>query len=506
MQRQLEEAAKANDALLQTRNDRWYPTFHIAARAGWINDPNGLCYFQGRHHVFFQHHPAGTEWGPMHWGHVSSEDLLTWRREAIALAPSFPGDADGVFSGSAVVDDDGVLNLIYTGNAWGPGGPDSEGSRQCQMLATSTDGVTFEKQGVIIESPDKADFRDPKVWRESGVWQMVVAARSDENRGQVWRYSSSDLRNWTFERIEYEDPDPNVYMLECPDLFELDGKWVLIYSPMTTARSTGYASRNGHNCGYVIGDWSLEEGFTPETDFTPIDWGHEFYAPQTYLAPDGRRIMYGWMGGFTVPLASQAHDGWSGQLTVPRELSIGPDGLLRAVPVSECDELRLTTEDCGPVNLGVSEEKVLVSADEGAEGVEIELEIDLAHTTAEQVGLNIHRTDQGGATWVAYDDLSRRVVVDRRTGAELNTGYRSAPVPESAGAGIEGKRGTLKLRVLVDRGSVEVFIGEGEYTISSFSFPVDGPRSLSIVSVMGETALTSLKVHRLGTIWAEPDR
>ena len=494
MQHELDQATKANDALLRTRDDRWYPTFHIAARAGWINDPNGLCHFDGRHHVFFQHHPASTLWGPMHWGHVSSADLVTWRREPLALAPSLPEDADGVFSGSAVVADDGLLRLFYTGNVWGPDGKDHPGGRQCQMLATSRDGVTFEKRGVVVESPGLADFRDPKVWRRDGRWWMVLGVRSAEDRGQVWLYSSTDLERWTFERVTYEDPDPDVYMVECPDLFELDGKWVLLYGPMTTARPTGYAFRNGHNCGCVVGGWSPETGFVAETTLRPIDWGHEFYAPQTYLAPDGRRIMVGWMGGFTLPLASQRDDGWSGQLAVARELSLTPDGPLRAVPIRELTALRRGSRDLGACTLAPDEERVIA---EGDDGVEIELEIDLSRTTAEQVGLNVHRTGAGRSTWVGFDALARRVVLDRRTVGTMNAGYRSAPV---------GDVDQLRLRVLVDRGSVEVFVGDGDAAVSSLSFPADGPRSVSLAAAMGEATISSLAVHRLGTIWAEPDR
>ena len=139
MKEQLERAEQGVAALLAERNERWYPTFHIAAKAGWINDPNGLSYFNGRYQVYFQHHPFGTQWGPMHWGHVSSEDLVTWRREPIAMAPSIEADRDGVFSGSAVVGDDGKLYAYYTGHRWRNGINEDEGNLQVQCLATSRD-------------------------------------------------------------------------------------------------------------------------------------------------------------------------------------------------------------------------------------------------------------------------------------------------------------------------------------------------------------------------------
>src|SRR6478609_5592988 len=127
-----------------TRNDRWYPKFHIAATAGWINDPNGLCHFNGRYHVYCQHNPFDSNWGLMYWGHVSSSDLITWRREPIALAPSVEEDRDGVFSGSAVVSDDGELIAYVPGVGWRNGVNEDEGSLQVQFMGVSEDGVVFE--------------------------------------------------------------------------------------------------------------------------------------------------------------------------------------------------------------------------------------------------------------------------------------------------------------------------------------------------------------------------
>ena len=323
----LARAETAVSALLRTRNDRWYPGFHIAAKAGWINDPNGLCFLNGRYHVYFQHHPFGSSWGLMHWGHVSSADMVTWRREPIALAPSIEADRDGVFSGSAVVSDDGRLVVYYTGHRWRNGRDEEQGNLQVQCWATSEDGVTFEKQGVAVESPpDLLHSRDPKVWRIGDSWCLVLGVCSAEGRGQVWLYTSPDLKNWQFDRVVYEDPA--AYMLECPDMFPLGDKWVILYCPMGP-KPSGYQARNGHNAGYVVGNWSPGEAFEQLTDYRPLDWGHNFYAPQTFEAPDGRRILYGWMGSFTLPPAPQQTDSWSGQLTVPRELTLGPDLALR---------------------------------------------------------------------------------------------------------------------------------------------------------------------------------
>jgi len=493
MEEQLERAEQGVDALLRTRRDRWYPTFHIAARAGWINDPNGLSYFHDRYQVFFQHHPFSTEWGPMHWGHVSSPDLVTWRREPIAMAPSIEADRDGVFSGSAVVSDDGKLVVYYTGHRWRNGVNEDDGNLQVQCMAVSDDGVNFHKLGTIVECPDGLlHFRDPKVWRTGDTWYMVFGACSADKRGQVWLYTSQDMRSWAFDRVVYEDPDPDVFMLECPDMFPLGDKWVIGYCPMGP-RPQGYVGRNGHNAGYVVGSWQPGEAFHQETDYRLCDWGHNYYAPQTMLAPDGRRLVFGWMGSFTLPVATQAEDGWCGQLTVPRELTLGEDLHVHAVPARELTALREDTVDFGSFELGANEDKLLL---EDAESVEIELEVDLTRTTSERVGLNVHKTPDGHHTFVCYDDLAHRVVIDRRDSGKGDRGYRGAPFTGDH----------LSLRVLVDRGSIEVFVNGGQETVTSFSFPNEGPRAVELTSESGSIAVDSLKVHRLRTIWETPDR
>ena len=152
------ELAKAEAGVAEmaaNRNNRWYPKYHIASNGGWINDPNGLCFYKGRWHVFYQLHPYGTQWGPMHWGHVSSTDMLSWKREPIMFAPSLEQEKDGVFSGSAVIDDNGDLRFYYTGHRWTNGHDNTGGDWQVQMTALpDNDELTSAtKQGMIIDCP-----------------------------------------------------------------------------------------------------------------------------------------------------------------------------------------------------------------------------------------------------------------------------------------------------------------------------------------------------------------
>lgn len=491
----LERAQRAVDSLARTRRDRWYPHFHIASNGGWMNDPNGLCRYRGRWHVFYQLHPFGTQWGPMHWGHVSSADMVTWRREPVALAPSMPQDASGVFSGCAAESPDGHLMLYYTGTRKKTLDGSGRHEREVQMLARSrnADASAFRKLGMIVDCPSEGmegAFRDPKVWRQGGRWLLVVGVGSESGRGQIWLYSSPDMVHWRFDRVLYEHPDVDVFMLECPDFFPLadaDGneEWVLSFSAMGS-KARGYTNRNANSAGYVTGTWADGEGFTPRSAFRPWDWGHNYYAPQSFEAPDGRRIMYGWMSPFAHRMPMD-RDGWCGQLTLPREVVLGRDGRIRTCPVAETERLRCVRRDIGPVRLGPNEERTVC---DDAWAVEIVMEVNLRETTAERAGLKIHHTCDGSYTYIAYDDQTRRIVVDRQAAARGDRGYRAAPLSES-----DLESGTLRLRIFIDRGSVEVYANAGEQVLSSYSFASPGRRRVTLTSESGVSSIGSLSIY-----------
>ncbi len=219
MTQQLARAMHALEANQASRGGRFYPQFHLAPPAGWMNDPNGLIFHNNLYHAFYQHHPFDENWGPMHWGHATSTDMVRWRHQPIALAPGDEWDRDGCFSGSAV-DDNGVLSLIYTGHIWLNGCGNDSAVRQVQCLATSQDGVHFEKQGVVLTPPEGfMHFRDPKVWQEDGCWWMVIGARDADDRGQVLLYRGASLREWRLERTLARAEPAMGYMWECPDFF-----------------------------------------------------------------------------------------------------------------------------------------------------------------------------------------------------------------------------------------------------------------------------------------------
>lgn len=217
-------------------NDRYRLGYHIMPKSGWINDPNGFSYFNGYYHIFYQHYPYAPEWGPMHWGHARSKDLVHWETLPIALTPGDTEDKDGCFSGTGIVKDD-TLYLFYTGHHY-YGDNDPDHFWQNQNMAFSQDGLHFTKyqHNAIIPKPPEDNthhFRDPKVWQHGDDYYMIVGSQNNESLGRIILYRSHDLLSWDYigpvdmsngQQIEG-------YMWECPDLFELDGQHVLLFSP-----------------------------------------------------------------------------------------------------------------------------------------------------------------------------------------------------------------------------------------------------------------------------------
>lgn len=318
-----------------------YENYHLYPTEGLLNDPNGLVYFKGKYHVFYQLNPKACDHKYKEWGHFVSDDLKTWERLETALEPSLADDAAGIYSGAAYVKDD-KLYVFYTGNV-----RDAEGHSvaSAQMRAVSEDGVHFEKLGTMFPHPEgyTKDVRDPMVWQgENGHYFMVLGARPDNNIGDIIVYESTDFENWELRgsMIEGELADVRGYMLECPGFIEVDGKQSLMFSPQGLEPDhANHRYENIHNTGYVIGHFDEETAhFTPESKFKEVDDGFEFYAPQTMIAPDGRRIMWGWAGMMTPEREAStptiADAGWVHVLTVPRELHV-VDNVMMQKPIDE---------------------------------------------------------------------------------------------------------------------------------------------------------------------------
>ena len=292
--------------------------YHFEPKRGWLNDPNGLIYYKGRYHAFFQHNPHAPKWDTMHWGHAVSDDLLYWEELPIALYPDMPYEnGGGCFSGSAI-EKDGRLYLFYTSV--------SKALGQTQSLAFSDDGLTFHKyegNPILPCSPlgDNRDFRDPKVFQYGGRYQMVCGAGVD-GVGKVLLFESDDLIRWEYAGVLYQNADCSP-AIECPDLFELDGQYILSFSIM------GDNGKRDFSTAFLIGNYD-GRAFTPRSQ-QPVEQGPDFYAPQTFLDENGRRVIIGWAynpGRPQPPFPTEN----AGALSVPRVLTL-EEGKLRSFPV-----------------------------------------------------------------------------------------------------------------------------------------------------------------------------
>lgn len=317
------------------------PKFHVTGGEGWINDPNGLVLFKGRYHAFYQYYPHDVYWGPMHWGHVISDDLLHWERLPIALYPGDEGDKNGCFSGSAIVWQD-KLWLMYTGFTENQGG---ESIRQLQCLASSEDGIHFTKYGVVI-GEDKLpkeycpwDFRDPKVWRKDGYFWCAVAARAKASgRGRILLYRSEDLFSWEFVNDLF-GKDSFGMMIECPDYIEEKG---LLLCGEQFQPNEGKTHLNIHTTRWYSGKINYQTGRFEMQKRGIIDYGFDFYAPQTF-AGDG--AMIGWLQMWDRNIPSEKY-GFAGMLTVARKLQV-VEGELYQTPIAAGEVARMETVDKG---------------------------------------------------------------------------------------------------------------------------------------------------------------
>ncbi|MBN5267693.1 glycoside hydrolase family 32 protein [Serratia ureilytica] len=475
----LAQADHAVEALCAERRDDYYPQFHLAPAAGWINDPNGLICIDGVYHAFFQHHPHSEHWGPMHWGHATSRDLIRWQRQPIALAPDAPYDQDGCFSGCAV-DDNGVLTLLYTGHVWlGEPGDDSL-VREVQCLATSEDGIRFVKHGPVLAPPDGIQhFRDPKVWRENGEWWLVVGAK-ENGLGQVRLYRSADLRAWRFDRVLAGAQTAHQgYMWECPDFFQLGEQHLLLFSPQGLA-AQGYRYRNRFQSGYLLGHWRPDGDFTVTQPFCELDAGHDFYAPQTFTAADGRRLLFAWMDMWESPMPSKAHR-WAGALTLPRELTLAADGSVRMNPARELAALRRGSQTLSAQTL--TNQYLPLTNDMQ----ELIMTLRPADSDAERYGLAI-----GSAARLFVDNQSHRLVLERFNEHPALCTCRSVPLPEGD---------ILSLRIFIDRSSLEIFVNQGQACLTSRIYPTAGDRRLSLFAEGGQALFEPITGWQLASIW-----
>ena len=430
--------------------DPYRQQFHLQPPVGWLNDPNGLCVYGGQYHAFFQYGPFDVTGGVKHWGHAVSKDLLHWEPLPVMLYPDEPFDCHGVYSGSALIEGT-EMYLYYTGNVKNPGDFDyiKQGRGHNVCLAVSHDGKTVTSKQCLLYNKDypaglTCHVRDPKVFVYEGKYYMVLGARTLEDKGEVLVFESADKLHWNHINT-LTTPEPFGYMWECPDLFCLDGQWYLAVSPQ------GIQCQNIYGCGYfaVYGDWRAH---CTLGEFHEADFGFDYYAPQSFVDENGRRIQIGWMG---MPDADYGNaptvaHGWQHCFTVPRLLTKGPGGTLLQTPVPELDARRsaaaLTLRNGEEASLSPCFD--LTAAPAG----------DFALTVAR--GVELVYTEQDSTCVLQFTDPAQASGrTQRRT--KLSAPCRS-------------------VRVVGDRSSLEIFLNDGAAVFSTRYYPAAGDVAVKI--------------------------
>lgn len=465
------------------------PGFHLSVQVGWMNDPNGFSYYNGEYHLFYQYHPYASYWGPMHWGHAVSKDLLHWRYLPAALAPDESYDKDGCFSGSAVEMDDGRHLLMYTGVVEEelPDGTKKGVQTQCVAIG---DGVNYEKyegnpvidESQLPEGGDRFEFRDPRIWKaEDGTYRCVAGNCDGDRDGQILLYSSKDALHWNFEKILLRNHDRFGKMWECPDFFELDGKQVLLTSPQDMLPQ-GFEYHNGNGTVCFIGTYDEETDTFHEEHNQAIDYGIDFYAPQTVLTPDGRRIMIGWMQNWDTCNLYTFKEPWFGQMSLPRELSV-KNGRLIQKPIRELEELRHDKV----VYENVTLKDTTIRLD-GIKGRRVDMELTLRPGDEEKLYQKFwvrFAQDEKYFTSLSFRPHESLLKVDRKF-----SGSRRAIIHQRRSL-VRSDKGQIKLRIILDNFSMEVFVNDGEHVMAAtvhtdlfadgISFVADGAVTMDIV-------------------------
>ena len=447
-------------AIGKAESDPNRPVYHFHPPANWNNDPNGTIFYKGWHHLFYQLNPYGATWGHMHWGHARSRDLVNWEHLPVALWPSLEKGEEHVFSGGAITGPDGRPRLFYT----------SIGKRDPeQWMAVPADDelivwekyagnpvVTLKNHGAL-----KVDeWRDPFLFREAGRTYMVCGGNINAKRGgggavQLYEAADPNLTEWRHRGVVFEYRDRAVWNIECPNLFKLGSRWVLLISPQNP-------------CEYFVGSLDLERGkFTPDTHGV-LDPGRS-YASNISYDDRGRTLL--WLWGNT---DSDPARGWQCCMTMPRVLSIDEDGFLRQNPAPEFETLRGEVRSMPAARL---EAKALPLGDSFAgDCMEIEAVFTMEQATA--AGIRVRCAGGKAAAEIAYTPGN----------GLFSVGAAKAPI---------GRGKQVRMRVFLDKGVVEAFANEGEAAIFAPLHAGAAELGVEVFARGGEARLDSLRAWPL---------
>ena len=469
--------AAADASVAQVRElvkqDPLRPVFHVSAAGRFINDPNGPIYFNGLYHLFFQHLPyyqTETQTGPG-WGHAVSPDLVHWSHWPIAIMPVPDSvDAAACASGSCVVNNDGIPTIVYTSVP-----------PQAQSLAMSTDNLRtwkkYEGNPVIAGPPPvqglEDGFRDPFVWKEDSLWRMAVGSGVKEKGGTILLYRSPDLIHWDYTGQLCTGMGPDCFQWECPNFFALGGRHVLIVSPL-------YHSSPGLRAPVQYAVGAYDGATLAPGPWLPLDLGgpDNFYAPNSLLDAQGRRILWGWVAAGGSPGCP-----WNGVLTLPRVLSLRSDGALGMAPAPELAALRGQHWHFEHRALENASNQVL----DDVRGNSLEILASIEVSPDAIAGVDVLADD----TFGAYVPV------------RCNRPKGLLRVGEREGAFSLGSSETsLQLHLFIDRSVLELFVNE-RACLTAQAHPASANQGLRLVVEQGKAEFRTLDVWEMHSIWAD---
>lgn len=429
------------------KSEKWNLNYHLTPPTGWLNDPNGLSYFKGEYHIFFQYSPYSAKGALKFWGHYKSKDFINWEYLGTPIIPDQNFDCHGVYSGSTLIEND-KMYIYYTGNVKYIGEDYdyiTNGRGSNTILAISNDGINIDSKKCVMTNKDYPSYltchvRDPKVWKENSIYYMVQGARTKEDIGIVLLFESKDKVTWTLKNT-IKSKEKFGFMWECPDLFKLQNNTILFISPQGVDEED-YKYQNIYQSGYYILEGDFKTQNYTLNEFTEIDRGFDFYAPQTFLDKKGRRILVAWMG---LPDCDHMYTnktidlGWQHALTIPRVLKIKNYKIYQE-PIEELQLLRkskielqsgksYTISPCFELFIEQIKDDIKVN---------IEDSISIEYKSKENLFTLNFENDIIGA------GRTKRAV-------ELNN--------------------CKNLRIFVDKSSIEIFINDGEEVFSTRFYP-----------------------------------
>jgi fructan beta-fructosidase len=475
------------------QDEMYRPQFHFTPKEKWMNDPNGMVYKDGIYHLFYQYHPGSSVWGPMHWGHATSRDLLHWKRQPVKL---FPDSIGTIFSGSAVVDKKNTagfgknaLVAIFTQHNHAGEEAGTKDFQNQSIAYSLNNGKTWTKyaHNPVLRTPGIKDFRDPKViWYEpSKKWIMTLAVVD-----RVYFYSSPDLKVWVKESEFGKDAGAHGGVWECPDLFpmEYEGtqQWVLIVSINPGGPNKGSATQ------YFVGQFD-GKNFTPYSNDTQwIDYGPDNYAGVTWSNTGKRKIFIGWMSNWSYA-SHVPTETWRGAMTFPRELRLMKENnnwLVASLPVNELQKIK---KEKRVIKNFRPEKPFDLSAISDFFSVPCMIKLS---TEASDFTITLSN-DAGDKLLLGFDKLANQFFLDRSHAGK--TAFHQEFAATHIAPRLTGKP-NLDITLLIDVTSIELFADEGLTVMTQIFFPRKPFDKMNISTKPG-IGIKKIELNRLHSIW-----